>query len=441
MFKQLFSLRSLFLILPISICYWLLAHTPRENSSTLLLFFFSSCLLSYFSFKQSSVNQIFLQGLFFRFLFIGIVPWLSQDFFRFIWDGLLLYNHINPYAYTPDMLMGMDILFSTELKEELWRGMGTLSAGYFSNYPPINQMGFLFSVAWFPEQLVTSIIAMRLLLIAADVGVFLIGKQLLSHWQLPEKRIGWYFLNPLVIVELTGNLHWEGVLLFFFALGCWWYVKQKHTLAAFAFALSVATKLIPLLILPVFARFQSLKKTALMVAVGSGVLCLLFLPFFWSVGVENYMATIRLWFKNFEFNGSFYYIIRWIGYELKGYNIIRQWGEFSPYLIVSLIAFFSFWSKKTNYQQLFNGMLLLLSCYYFMSSIVHPWYIIPLVFLSLFSSYSYAVIWSVLVFVSYVTYAHPSFQENFILIGLEYGLVLSVLFYELNKGRPLLKHF
>ena len=153
------------------------------------------------------------------------------------------------------------------------------------------------------------------------------------------------------------------------------------------------------------------------------------------------MATIRLWFRNFEFNGSFYYIIRWIGYELKGYNIIRQWGEFSPYLIVSLIAFFSFWSKKTNYQQLFNGMLLLLSCYYFMSSIVHPWYIIPLVFLSLFSSYSYAVIWSVLVFVSYVTYAHPSFQENFILIGLEYGLVLSVLFYELNKGRPLLKHF
>ena len=63
---------------------------------------------------------------------------------------------------------------------------------------------------------------------------------------------------------------------------------------------------------------------------GGSTVALLFLPFFWSLGFENYLATIQLWFKNFEFNGSLYYIVRWIGYQIKGYNIIRQWGAFSP---------------------------------------------------------------------------------------------------------------
>ena len=438
---QNFAWRRLALFFLLVLCYVLLMHTAREESNQLLLLYFSACGLSYFLIQHSSLQQILYQGILVRFLFIGVLPWLSQDFYRFVWDGLLLYNQLNPYAYTPDQLMQLEQVFNPALKSTLWKGMGTLSAGHFSNYPPINQLGFLFSVAWSPGHLLSSVIAMRLLLIAADVGVFFLGKKLLVQFQLPEKRMGWYFLNPLVLVELTGNLHWEGVLLFFFALGCWWYFNQKKMFAAVAFALSVATKLIPLLILPVFARFQTLKKSIRMGLLGGCAIALLFLPFFWSLGFENYLATIQLWFKNFEFNGSLYYIVRWIGYQIKGYNIIRQWGAFSPYLVLLIVGYFSFWRKKTQPKELFSAMLLLLSCYYFMASIVHPWYVVPLVFLSLFSSYSYAVVWSGLVFLSYVTYADPNFQENFVLVGLEYCVVWAVLFYELKKKQPLLQHF
>ena len=43
--------------------------------------------------------------------------------------------------------------------------------------------------------------------------------------------------------------------------------------------------------------------------------------------------------------------------------------------------------------------------------------------------------------VSYLTYANPTFQENYILITLEYGIVLGALLYEVGRKQPLLQHF
>ena len=161
---QNFAWRRLALFFLLVLCYVLFMQTAREESNQLLLLYFSACGLSYFLIQHSSLQQILYQGILVRFLFIGVLPWLSQDFYRFVWDGLLLYNQLNPYAYTPDQLMQLEQLFNPTLKSTLWEGMGTLSAGHFSNYPPINQLGFLFSVAWSPGHLLSSVIAMRLLL-------------------------------------------------------------------------------------------------------------------------------------------------------------------------------------------------------------------------------------------------------------------------------------
>ncbi len=286
-----------------------------------------------------------------------------------------------------------------------------------------------------------SVIVMRLLLILSEIGLFFILKKLLKEFELPLSRIGWYFLNPLVIIELSGNLHWEGVMLFFFALGWWLLLRQKNLFASVAFACSIATKLIPLLLLAVFARFLPWKRTLLLSVLCCLSLGLIFFPFFKDIGLENYFATLQLWFKNFEFNGSFYYIIRWIGYEVKGYNIIRQWGEVAPWIIVAFVLLFSLAKPKKNAQEVFRSMLFLLTFYYLIASIVHPWYVISLVLLSLFTSYRFPLVWSLLIPLSYVTYAHPSFQENYVLIGIEYGLVLGVMLYEYWRKKPLFKHF
>lgn len=430
------------LALLLFIIYVLLGYfVPREQSLYFLILYASSWGLTYALLKNSSTLSIFWLGLLFRLIFIIALPWLSQDFYRFIWDGLLLQNELNPYAFSPNELIERDALFDSPLKTTLYEGMGTLSAQHYSNYPPINQLGFLSTVYAFPQSLLGSVVVMRLLLILAEVGLFFVIKKILQHLNLPLSRLGWYFLNPLIILELTGNLHWEGVMLFFFALGWWLLLKQQNFWATIAFAFSIATKLIPLLLLPLFVRFQAWKKTVWMALLGCLCLLLLFVPFFKDIGMENYFATLQLWFKNFEFNGSVYYLIRWIGYQIKGYNIIRQWGEISPWIITGMILIFAFLKPKKKAQEVFTAMLFLMTAYYLIASIVHPWYVIPLVFLGLFTRYSFPLIWSMLIPLSYITYADPNFQENYILIVLEYTIVIIAMIFEIRNKKALLQHF
>ena len=430
------------LALLLFIIYVLLGYfVPREQSLYFLILYASSWGLTYALLKNSSTLSIFWLGLLFRLIFIIALPWLSQDFYRFIWDGLLLQNELNPYAFSPNELIERDALFDSPLKTTLYEGMGTLSAQHYSNYPPINQLGFLSAVYAFPQSLLGSVVVMRLLLILAEVGLFFVIKKILQHLNLPLSRLGWYFLNPLIILELTGNLHWEGVMLFFFALGWWLLLKQQNFWATIAFAFSIATKLIPLLLLPLFVRFQAWKKTVWMALLGCLCLLLLFVPFFKDIGMENYFATLQLWFKNFEFNGSVYYLIRWIGYQIKGYNIIRQWGEISPWIITGMILIFAFLKPKKKALEVFTAMLFLMTAYYLIASIVHPWYVIPLVFLGLFTRYSFPLIWSMLIPLSYITYADPNFQENYILIVLEYTIVIIAMIFEIRNKKALLQHF
>lgn len=170
-------------------------------------------------------------------------------------------------------------------------------------------------------------------------------------------------------------------------------------------------------------------------------LFLFFLPFFHSLDFSTYIATIQLWFKQFEFNGSIYYLIRSLGYQWKGYNIIRQWGEIVPWILLCWVLFFAFYKKKKTAKEIFSAMLILLSGYYFIASIVHPWYLVNLILLGVFTSYRFPMVWGAAVIVSYFTYSTPSFTENMWLIGLEYGLVYGVFWWEWRNKKALFHHF
>lgn len=420
-------------LLAYSFCaYWLV----REDIVLLLAVFFGISLLVFKRLPSLSLKQIFWSGLLFRMVFIGAIPQLSQDFYRFIWDGLLLHNESNPYAYIPS-----EVPLGSPYHGILLEKMGTLSAENHSNYPPVNQFGFWIATALFPNSLWGTLLSMRTLLILADLGIFYFGTQLLTNMQLDARRIGWYFLHPLVIIELTGNLHWEGMMLFFFVFGWWLAQNKKYGKASLSFALAVGTKLIPLLVYPLFIRFYSYKVNLKMGAIGMTALVGLFYPFFYQIGMSDYFSTLQLWFKQFEFNGSIYYIIRWFGYQIKGYNIIRQWGEIVPWLVIGITLIYAFLKKKKTASAVFTSMLFVLSWYYFLASIVHPWYLTSLILLSTFTSYRFPLVWGSLVSLSYFTYSQPNFAENFWFIGLEYGIVFYLLAYEWRKKRALFHHF
>ena len=78
----------------------------------------------------------------FRAVFILAIPNLSQDFYRFIWDGRMILEGINPYLNTVESFISRGV-FPVSQAQELYDGMGTLNASHFTNYPPIKQLCFV----------------------------------------------------------------------------------------------------------------------------------------------------------------------------------------------------------------------------------------------------------------------------------------------------------
>lgn len=378
------------------------------------------------------IKWILTLGIAFRLIFLFSTPNLSQDFYRFIWDGHLTLSGINPYLYTPTELIDSNSI-SIPNAEVLYQGMGELSASHYSNYPPINQLCFILANLIPGSSILSSIISLRILIILADIGLFFIGLKLLKYLKLPSFNIFWYILNPFIIIELTGNLHFEGVMMLLMMGSLLALSKNKYWWSATLLGLSISTKLLPLMLLPLFFGYfksRSFKHLVLYYTIALGVVILSFIPFLSSEFLSNYSKTIGLWFANFEFNASVYYIARAIGFVISGYNQIAIIGKLLPLITISVILYLSFTKSLSQLQTLISAMLLVLSLYFLLSTTVHPWYLTSLIALTILGNFRYPIVWSLLVVLSYYAYSQPNFKENYILLGLEYSVVVYIAFRE-----------
>nr|WP_241748665.1 mannosyltransferase [Aestuariibaculum suncheonense] len=378
-------------------------------------------------------------------MFILAIPNLSQDFYRFIWDGRLLLEGYNPYLFTVDSFISKGE-HPVAQAETLFKGMGELNASHFTNYPPLNQLCFLIAALFAKTSILGSVIVMRLLIIAADFGTLYFGKRLLKLINTPVYNLFWYILNPFIIIELTGNLHFEGVMIFFLIWSLYLLSKGKWILAAVIFSFSVSIKLIPLIFLPlIFKWFTNRHSTKTLgfvkllsfYGIVGLVSVLLFSPFLSTNFVNNYTQTVGLWFQRFEFNASLYYIARAIGYTFRGYNEIAIIGKYIPVLVIGFVLFMTFFRKNQTLPQLISSMLLVLSFYYFTATTVHPWYIATLLILSVFTNYKFPLVWSFAIILSYLAYVNTNNIENLWIIGLEYLIVYSVFIWEAILKKPL----
>lgn len=379
-----------------------------------------------------TAKQLLLAGIVFRAVFLLAIPVLSQDYFRFIWDGRLLAAGYNPYMHLPSNFILQQATTIADSKL-LYDGMGGLSTANFSNYPPLNQVIFGLTALIAGKSILGSVIVMRLFIILADLGIYFSGKKILQHLKLPINNIFIYFLNPLVIVELTGNLHFEGVMLCCLSFALLFLVQKKWLLSAIMLASSILVKLVPLMLLPFIFYHLRWRKGFFYCVIVMAVVVLGFLPFVHSELLSNYGQTISLWFVNFEFNASIYYLARAVGYYFTGYNLISVIGTGLALLSTCTILILAFRKKNLDFSFVVSSMLIALSIYFLLSTTVHPWYVISLVFLSTFTRYRFAIVWSLMVIFSYYAYRNVQVEENYLLLFVEYGMVVSVFVYELIK--------
>ncbi|MFH6603489.1 glycosyltransferase 87 family protein [Maribacter algicola] len=417
-------------------------HLERTDFIKLLtlcaaLFFLCFKLIQ---FEKWNFKLLLVIGVLFRLAFLMAEPNLSQDFYRFIWDGELVRNFVNPYLAVPDTLIEQKDLVIANAKE-LYGGMGELSARHFSNYPPLNQIIFAMATLLGGKSVMGSVLVMRVLIIIADIGIFYFGRKLLRNLNQSPHLIFWYFLNPLVIIELTGNLHFEGVMLFFFIWALYLLSIKKWVWAGIPYAMAISIKLVPLLFLPLFLKYLGFKKSMLFYLVVGAVSLLLLSPFYASNFIDNYSQTVGLWFSNFEFNASLYNIMKKIaiGYDQKPWEFVKSYGNVTPYITIILVLVFTVFKVDKNLKTLLAAMLWVLTLYYLMSSTVHPWYVIFLLTLCIFTEFRFPIIWSAAIILSYYAYSQTDFKENLWLLAIEYIAVFAFLSYEilkLNKQKP-----
>lgn len=404
---------------------WTIGYTvPRTDILPFLLLFSIAFSLYLFIFKYVDNHHDFLffigTGLLARAGLILAWPGLSDDLYRFFWDGVISNQGLSPYAMTPSEIYKQGQNIPSYLLEDIYPYLS--SADYYSVFPPLTQKFYQIATYFTADNIYHSAIIMRIFIIAAESGIIYLLLKLLPALQYQQKNALLYALNPLIIIEFSGNLHPEVIMLFFFLFAFWWMLKKRWFLFSLFFSAAILSKLTVLLLLPLFIRRLGWRHFAYSLLIISTI-CL---SAYSLLGIftypDHYLASLQLYFQSFEFNASFYYFFRWIGYHLTGHNMIYWIG---PALMAVASAGFLFFYvlQYLNDKGILIRGLFLFTIFLFASTTVHPWYLLfPLTF-CLFSPYRFPVIWSFFIIFSYLSYTSDPYSEWIWVVFWEYMIL------------------
>jgi alpha-1,6-mannosyltransferase len=205
----------------------------------------------------------------------------DNDMVRYMYDGRLQRLGYNPFLVVP-----ADPEFAST-HTEITRKMPSIRAR--TPYPAAAQLFFraVVTIRETPR-------AMKLALVLCD----LLTIWVLVTWLRQTRRSPWlalaYAWNPLVILEVAHSGHIDALGALWIAVAAWMLTTGRTTRAAIAFVIAIASKLLPIVLVPLFWKRIRMRDAA----AGAAVLFLLYLPFR-SAGtlplgaVPNVVAFIR----------------------------------------------------------------------------------------------------------------------------------------------------
>ena len=278
--------------------YFFIGYSFSRQDFGGLFICFTVAFIAYWYLYQFIKNRAAIKGGYWlafvlRLLFLCSIPMLSDDFYRFIWDGRLLVAGINPFSYVPDFVIHH---FSGPV-EGINNSLFILlnSPHYYSVYPPLCQAIFYLSSLAAHNSVFLNVIVLRLFVLGAEALGLIYLPKTLKRYNIPPHQGLIFALNPLVIIELTGNLHFEALMICFLILFFYVFQTQKLLLPGLFFGLAVITKLIPLLFLPLIFFRLGLKK-----GIGFPPSCFLLCCWRLSLSLKELKALEQVWVYTFK---------------------------------------------------------------------------------------------------------------------------------------------
>jgi len=383
---------------------------------------FGSYLFLVFN-RNHSLYTLLGLGVLVRVCLIFCFPNLSDDIYRFYWDGKLILAGYNPYGVLPTEALNFNV---EGLSKDIYHQLN--SPNYYTIYPPINQI--YFALGALADDIGNAAVIMKILVFLTELfGLFFIIK-LLDIAGRDSIYSMFYFLNPLVIIEGLGNLHFEVAMIAFLAGGLYFLFTQRQVLGSLFFALSIGIKLLPLMLLPYFLFHLKGKERWMFFGLGAIFFVLIFLPMASGIAFGSFLESVDLYFRKFEFNASIYYVLRWIGFQFSGYNLIKYIGPLLGLVVILLNVRKAFINASLTLADFMAYALYAWTIYLLLSTTVHPWYVISLIFFTVFLNVRYTVLWSYLIFMTYVNYSGLAYSENYWFVFLEYAVLLIFMLKE-----------
>lgn len=367
-------------------------------------------------------------------------PNLSIDYYRFLWDGEMAWNGINAFDYKPNEVMVQPFLRHNEYMHLIYDGISDISKRNYSCYPTVNQSYFVTATAFSSSIPVNTLILKLIIVLTELIGAIYLFK-ILSLLKIPTKRLWILFLNPLWIIECTGNTHFEGVMISFLFIAFYFLLKKKVVLGGSWFAIAVQIKLIPLLIVPFFLRYLGWTKMIVFTVLAIGLSTAIGLIHIDSNNIYNFLQSLALYFSAFEFNSIFFYNMVQYGKSINLKNALLTYSPIISQVSIFLVLLQAFWGNSNTWKKVFGRITVAFFIYLILTSTVHPWYILPLLAFSIFTNYSFPIIWSLLIFLSYAIYTIEGgsyADDSRLLISIEYTLVIGVFLYEIIRKKPLI---
>jgi len=333
-------------------------------------------------------------------LFLPKPPGSDDDIRRYVWDGRVQQLGYNPYIVVPsDPALGL--LHTPETR--------TLNNPDLpSPYPPGAEL-FFRAVTAIHE----SVLALKVAFVICDVAIVFVLFDVLhrsgqeAHWVLA------YAWNPLLATEVAGSGHIDivGALLLLVsvaALGRRW-----RTVAALAFALAVAVKFLPIVLLPLYWKRVRVRDGAL----AALVVGLLYLPFLNHGRIP--IGSLGTYVQSFRFNDPVFATLERVA---------------ASQLVVGLSVLVGFltamWMTRKSAAWPAEAFAWPMAASLLCAPVVYPWYLLWLLPFLRSASTLPIIIWTVSIIPTYYVWHLRTLGRQWLVPGwvmlLEYGSVAAV---------------
>jgi alpha-1,6-mannosyltransferase len=329
--------------------------------------------------------------------FLRMPPGGDDDIHRYVWDGRVQRLGYNPYIVVPsDPALGR--LHTPETR--------TLNHPDLPSPYPAGAELFFRAVTTIHE----SVLALKVAFVVCDLTIVLVLLDILrrsgqaAHWVLA------YAWNPLLAVEVAGSGHVDivGVLLLlvsFAALGRRW-----RTVAAVAFGLAVAVKLLPIVLLPLYWRRVRIRDAALAVV----VVGLLYVPFLSHGRIP--IGSLGTYVQSFRFNDPVFAAIERVA---------------APQLVAGLAVLTGFltaiWMRRKSETLSADAFAWPMAASLLCAPVVYPWYLLWMLPFLRSASTVPIIVWTVSIIPTYYVWHLRTLGRPWLVPGwamlLEYGSV------------------